>query len=94
MFKKHYRLILVLVVLLVVVGLMIFLGNDLYGAYTVCRNELPSIDGWKYVRTRFYTDSDQPFTIYFVSESEIVGCHFHHDGSKWKVLLLGSSLRP
>lgn len=94
MFKRRYLLIFTLVILLVIVSSMIFLRGNLYGAYTVCRNELPSGDGWKYLRTSFYTDGDQSFTIYYVSETTIVGCHFRYDGSEWKVLLLGSSLLP
>ncbi len=75
MFRKHHRLILVPVVLLVVVGSMLFLGNGLYGAYTVCRNELPSGDGWKYLRTGFYTDG--------VND---IWCKMYRRGSEWVVI--------
>ena len=97
MFKKHYRSILVLVVLLVVAGSMVFLRSDWYGAYTACRKELPFIEGWQYLRTDFNDYSyGPPFYMIFYSESEaaLVGCYVRHNDAGWDVILTASSSIP
>ncbi len=90
MFEKHDLFVLVPVVLLVVVGLMIFLGDAWYRsewseAYTVCRNEVG--ERMTYEHTDFSPINYYPFSIDFDSQTAGVSCHVRRNGTKWETIL-------
>ncbi len=94
MFKKHYRLI--LIVLLLVITPAFFFGIEWHGAYAACRNKMLFMNNepWVYERTDFSPVNYYPFDLQFHSETAGVSCHVRHNGPKWDVMLYWTSSLP